>query len=108
MVRTPPAAELEPLEIFVIDLLARTDALWAPIRDFPAGVPGTIYTRRKSFAAEGIELASRDADASERMTSSRRVTQLVEAGLLIRFRPRTPHHPRAIQRHRRLGDSRTL
>ena len=91
MVRKPPepAAELEPLEIFVIDLLARTDALWAPIRDFPAGVPGTIYTRRKSFAAEGIELASRDADASERMTSSRRVTQLVDAALLIRFRPRT-------------------
>ena len=53
MVRTPPEPELEPLEIFVIDLLARTDALWAPIRDFTPGVPGTIYTRRKSFAARG-------------------------------------------------------
>jgi len=83
--------ELTVDEALAIDALAKTDALWAPFRDHRtagAHAAGTLWLRRRDFLQAGVEVGSGQAAARDRMSFSRRVGKLVEAGKLVRCKPR--------------------
>ena len=87
----PPAAELTVDESLLVDVLALTDGLWTPLRfhdEFRKGASGSIVTRRRRFAREGVQLAGGKTGA-ERVQVGRTVGRLVRAGLLRRHKTRT-------------------
>ena len=86
-----PAAELTVDESLLVDVLALTDGLWTPLRfhdEFRKGASGSIVTRRRRFAREGVQLAGGKTGA-ERVQVGRTVGRLVRAGLLRRHKTRT-------------------
>ncbi len=87
--RAPQPPPLAAAECFLIDVLARTDELFAPYRwNGNPHAPGSIWTRRKRFQTEGIATGGADTDATGRKQRSRIIAQLTEAGLLAGHRPR--------------------
>ena len=87
------AVELSAADQLLIDVLAKTDALFAPYR-FDGGrhAPGSIWTRRTRFALDGIVTAGGETDATTRKQRSRMIAELTAAGMLSRSRPGA--HPR--------------
>ena len=78
--------ELTPDQCILIECLAKTDALFAPWRDWRGGnrhAPGSIYIRRRVFLENGVEVFSGEAAVSDRMSFCRRVARLAEAGNLV-------------------------
>ena len=81
---------LTPPETAAVEILARTDALFATYRDWRNGTrtaPGSIWRRCNRFDTEGVSVGGKEPNAAERMRTSRALTSLAEARLIQRDKP---------------------
>ena len=66
----PNSPPLTAADCLLIDVLAKTDQLFAPYRwNGNPHAPGSIYTRRKRFHTEGIATGGADTDPTSRQAT---------------------------------------
>lgn len=72
----------------LVGILAATDAIWLPLRDWTAPRPANTYAARRSFAAGGVPWASAETTEAGRKRSQRCLEELVAAGLVVGRKPK--------------------
>ena len=75
-------------ESILCRVLAETDAVWLPMRDFGGRRPANTYFARRDYPTVGVFWRSEEASEAGRKESQRALEALCAAGLLKAYRPR--------------------
>ena len=71
----------------LILLLAKTHAVWTPLRDWSGNLPRNLYFARRRFRLFGVKWASGGASNADQQAAHRALEQAAAAGLVATTKP---------------------